>query len=307
VQPAEPLPAIGNRHRTPLYRLLFGIDVRRVADAERALAAVSEPLRVAGAEGELSFGILRRLVTEPDAYGEVTILVGVRSGSPAVLVTMTGPHPALIVGFTQEQHVGFSDLVAAMLETGRRPTGVNGARRWSEPYARAWCDVAGATAEVHREVRAFELRAVQEPRMPAGRFRSAASADSEVLAGWFAAFGADIRERITDEEAARIVARLESGNDLAVWEVGGAIVSMAAVSRRTPWSSCIGFAYTPPELRRRGFASAVVAELSQRELDAGQRWCSLFTDLTNPTSNHIYAELGYEPRCDFRQFTLSWP
>jgi uncharacterized protein len=283
------------------------MDVRRVADAERALAEVSEPLRCAGAEGELSFGILRRLVTEPDAYGEVTILLGMRSGSPAALVTMTGPHPALIVGFTDVAHVGFADLVAAMLETGRRPTGVNGARRWSEPYAQAWSDVAGATAEVYREVRAFELRTLRRPPMPDGGMRSAVNADRELLAGWFVAFGSDIRERITDEEAARIVARLESGNDLAVWDLDGAVVSMAAVTRRTPWSSCIGFAYTPPQLRRRGFASAVVAELSQRELAAGQSWCSLFTDVANPTSNHIYAELGYEPKCDFRQFALTWP
>jgi uncharacterized protein len=162
-------------------------------------------------------------------------------------------------------------------------------------------------AEVYRDVRAFELRAVRRPRMPAGRFRSATAADSEALARWFVAFGADIHERISPAEAARIVARLESGTDLTVWELDGAVVSMAAVTRRTPWSSCIGFAYTPPELRRRGFASAVVAELSQRELDAGRRWCSLFTDLANPTSNHIYAEIGYEPRCDFRQFSLTWP
>jgi predicted GNAT family acetyltransferase len=50
----------------------------------------------------------------------------------------------------------------------------------------------------------------------------------------------------------------------------------------------------------------VVAELSQRELDAGQLWCSLFTDAANPTSNHIYTEIGYEPRCDFRYLTLTW-
>ena len=67
---------------------------------------------------------------------------------------------------------------------------------------------------------------------------------------------------------------------------------MAAVVRRTPWSSSVAFVYTPPALRGHGFASAVVAELSQRELDAGQSWCSLFTDAANPTSNHIYTEIG---------------
>jgi predicted GNAT family acetyltransferase len=97
-----------------------------------------------------------------------------------------------------------------------------------------------------------------------------------------------------------------SNDDLVVWERDGEVVSMAAVVRRTPSSSSVAFVYTPPALRGHGFASAVVADLSQRELDAGQSWCSLFTDAANPTSNHIYTEIGYQPRCDFRHLTLTW-
>jgi predicted GNAT family acetyltransferase len=55
--------------------------------------------------------------------------------------------------------------------------------------------------------------------------------------------------------------------------------------------------YTPPELRRRGYASALVAALSRRLLDEGRRFCFLYTDLANPTSNHIYREIGYEEVC----------
>jgi predicted GNAT family acetyltransferase len=283
------------------------MDVLRLADAEQALAEVSDSLRLAGAEGELAFGILRRLINEPDAYGdEVTILIGMRSGSPVALVTMTGPHPALIVGFADVAGVGFDDLVRAMLETGRRPLGVNGARRWSEPFAQAWHDLAEATPEVYRDMHAFELRTVRPPQLPAGGFRSAAANEADVLANWFVAFGADIREPITPDDAAPRVELLLAGGDLAVWEADGRAVSMAAVSRRTPWSSSIGFVYTPPELRGRGYASAVTAALSQRELDAGQRWCSLFTDQANATSNHIYADIGYEPKSEFRHFTLTW-
>ena len=212
------------------------MDVRPFGDAKQALAEVSEPLRFAGAEGELSFGILRRLVTEPDAYGEVTIQLGTRSGSPAALVTMTGAHPALIVGFTEVEDGGFCDLVGAMLETGRRPLGVNGARRWSEPFAQAWHEIAGATPGVYRDMLAFELRTVRPPRVPAGHFRVAVLAEAGLLARSFVAFGADIRELITDEAAASRVAELISARDLAVWAVDGEVVSMAAVSRRTPWS-----------------------------------------------------------------------
>ena len=219
---------------------------------------------------------------------------------------MTGALPALVVGFTATEEIGFRDLAAAMLASGRRPPGVNGARRVSEPFARAFCEIAGARAEVRRDVRAFELVAVRPPPAPPGRFRMATAADGDVLEPWLVAFGADIDEPTASADAARVVARTTRANDLAVWEHDGALVSMAVVTRRTPWSSSIGLVYTPPELRRRGYASAVVAALSQRELDAGQRWCSLLADLANPTSNRIYAAIGYEPRCDLRHIALIW-
>jgi uncharacterized protein len=283
------------------------VDVLHVEHAAHALDQVGEPLRAAGAEGELSIGILHRLIGEPDAWGDdVTILLGMRSGTPAALVTMTGPHPAVIVGFTDPAEVGFAEIVGAMLTLDRLPAGINGARRWSEPFAAAWVDAADATADLRRDMRAFELRSVRRPDIPVGRFRSATPQDAETMARWTVALGADIDEPITEAEAAGIVARLTAATDLTVWERDAEVVSMAAVVRRTPWSSSIALVYTPPEFRGRGFASATVAELSQRELDSGKAWCSLFTDLANPTSNHIYTEIGYEPACDFRHFTLSW-
>jgi hypothetical protein len=62
--------------------------------------------------------------------------------------------------------------------------------------------------------------------------------------------------------------------------------------------------YTPPELRRRGYASHCVAELSRALLAEGYDFCALFTDLANPTSNHIYQEIGYRPVCDYDSYGL---
>jgi predicted GNAT family acetyltransferase len=56
--------------------------------------------------------------------------------------------------------------------------------------------------------------------------------------------------------------------------------------------------YTPPSRRGRGYASACVAALSAMLLGGGRRFCYLFTDLANPTSNRIYAKIGYRPVCD---------
>jgi predicted GNAT family acetyltransferase len=37
-------------------------------------------------------------------------------------------------------------------------------------------------------------------------------------------------------------------------------------------------------------------------LKEGKRFCFLYTDLANPTSNHIYQEIGYEPVCEAEQY-----
>ncbi|MBC8077176.1 MAG: GNAT family N-acetyltransferase, partial [Chloroflexales bacterium] len=34
---------------------------------------------------------------------------------------------------------------------------------------------------------------------------------------------------------------------------------------------------------------------------AGKRFCFLFTDLANPTSNHIYQAIGYAPVVDIAE------
>jgi predicted GNAT family acetyltransferase len=80
---------------------------------------------------------------------------------------------------------------------------------------------------------------------------------------------------------------------------------MAGYSGRTARGVRIGFAYTPPEHRRKGYASACVADLTARLLHEGQAFCSISTDLANPTSNKIYQAIGYRPVCDMTDFDLS--
>jgi hypothetical protein len=45
--------------------------------------------------------------------------------------------------------------------------------------------------------------------------------------------------------------------------------------------------------------------LSQRLLESGRKWCALFTDLANPTSNSIYQRIGYRPVCDFQEYRFA--
>ena len=77
---------------------------------------------------------------------------------------------------------------------------------------------------------------------------------------------------------------------------------MAGFSGATPNGIRVNLVYTPPEYRKKGYATSCVAALSQTLLDQGRKYCFLFTDLANPTSNHIYQTIGYQPVCDMNDY-----
>jgi predicted GNAT family acetyltransferase len=54
----------------------------------------------------------------------------------------------------------------------------------------------------------------------------------------------------------------------------------------------VGPVYTPPEHRRKGYASALTALATATYL-AENRIGTLYTDAANPTSNHVYESIGY--------------
>lgn len=92
---------------------------------------------------------------------------------------------------------------------------------------------------------------------------------------------------------------------LFVWENEGRSVSLAAWGRRTRNGACIKLVYTPPEFRGRGYASAATAGLSSRLLADGCAFCTLFTDLSNPTANRIYRRIGYRPAGDHNDWSFA--
>jgi predicted GNAT family acetyltransferase len=83
-----------------------------------------------------------------------------------------------------------------------------------------------------------------------------------------------------------------AAGQLWLWDRGGETVSMAV--SREPLHGVVRLSgvYTPPEKRKNGYAAACVHALSKQLGDAGYR-CILYTDLSNPTSNSIYRQLGY--------------
>jgi hypothetical protein len=145
--------------------------------------------------------------------------------------------------------------------------------------------------------RAYELRRVVHPRYPAGEFRPAGVEDLEIVREWTCGFFQDCFGQVDREQAMKSAEAKVNNGTLFVW-VDGTPRSMAGRTRPTPHGEAVSLVYTPPDQRRKGYASAVVARLAQQILDEGKQFCTLFADLANPTSNKIYQEIGYTAIAD---------
>jgi GNAT superfamily N-acetyltransferase len=150
--------------------------------------------------------------------------------------------------------------------------------------------------------RIFRLTAVRPPpAAPPGRLRLGGPEERDLILDWFVAFGREALPASTPPVSEELIDRRIEQGGVYLWDDGGP-VSLTVVGSRTPHGARVGPVYTPPERRGRGYASACVAGASQAQLDAGLRFVFLFTDLANPTANHIYQEIGYEPVRDIDQW-----
>jgi predicted GNAT family acetyltransferase len=138
------------------------------------------------------------------------------------------------------------------------------------------------------------------PRPAAGALRCARESDRALLVRRSIDFA---REAVDDHgDAEAVVERRLRNGGLHLWEDGGEPVSMLGVNIAVAGVVRIGPVYTPPQHRRRGYATSAVAAASAAALAAGARTCMLFTDPANPTSNRIYATVGYKRIADWRDY-----
>jgi predicted GNAT family acetyltransferase len=147
------------------------------------------------------------------------------------------------------------------------------------------------------------LEQVQDPPRPArGELRHPTPAERDLLVAWMEEF---VREAglIGAAQAAPMVDSRLRQQGLMVWDDGHA-VSMIGLNPAVAGVVRIGPVYTPPPLRRRGYAGSAVAAASRRALASGAARCMLFTDLANRTSNKIYAEVGYRRCADWEEIAL---
>lgn len=162
----------------------------------------------------------------------------------------------------------------------------------------------------------FSLRladlAVPEPlRAGAVRARVVRAADLPLLVQWRVASRIEsFLQPDTPElwhEAKEGVERYLASQRQWVLEADGQVVSTCTFNAEIREMVQVGGVYTPPKLRSRGYARAVVAGALRDARGEGVETGILFTDVDNVPAQKAYRSIGFQPIGDYRIVLVCQP
>lgn len=247
----------------------------------------------------LMLGILDNLINSPELYNKNPYLASVEVENEVVAVALKTPPYKLVL--SKIANWGALQAIAQDLYISQVPIpGVTSLAEEAQAFAQIWQKFATKAYRSLMQLRIHQLQTLQPIERARGYLRHAAEGDRSLLVDWYKAFSLEAIGRI-EINPIRFVEHHLHHETIYVWE-DEIPVSMVCCSRSTPNGKCISYVYTPPESRRRGYATSCVAQLSQNFLDRGCQYCFLFTDVANPTSNHIYQTIGYQPVGDWNEY-----
>jgi predicted GNAT family acetyltransferase len=279
------------------------MELRRFSSVGAFVALAGEFLQAREAEHNLILGICFNLQMTPEVYPDRPYLGVVVDRGHVVVAAIQTPPYNLVLSETDE--VGAIETLLDDL-AGEAIPGVDGPQGTAAAFAAGWSQRTGAPVRLSMQERIFRLGAVAPPRPANGGMRAAATNDRDLVAQWLDAFMTEALPGEAQIGVEQMADRWIAGHHrtLQLWVVDDEPVSMAGVGARTPNGVRIGPVYTPPDRRNRGYASSLVAGAAQAELDHGRTFVFLFTDLANPTSNHIYQAIGFEPVSDVDRYAF---
>jgi predicted GNAT family acetyltransferase len=254
------------------------------------------------AEHNLLLGICHTLLHHPDQYPALPYLAIVETNHQILATAIrTAPYKLVLSKALDLQAL---KLIAQDFQNyPEQLPGVSGLVTEVEAFLQTWQTLTGQSSKRVMEMRIHQLTQVEPVVAPTrGYLRPATAGDRALLLEWFTTFATEIGDVIS-EDADKSVDRGLKRHSIYLWE-DGVPVSWASGSQFLPIAARIGPVYTPSEYRRKEYATACVAALSQRFLNQGCHRCFLFTDLANPTSNHIYQAIGYKPICDWHDYSF---
>jgi predicted GNAT family acetyltransferase len=263
------------------------------------------------AANNLTLGLTGNLIKRPHFYNNETPYFGiVRSDDGEIVATALRTPPRSVI----LSHIENRDALRLIAEDVHavfpKIPAVSGQKHDSRGFAEFWTLLSGQQAAPRMFERIYSVEKIIPVPNVAGSARRAEEADRARLDQWMRGFHTDafpheapVSDQVVESWIANRLAPELGG--MYFWEDdNGQPVAMAGYTGFTENGVRIGPVYTPIENRGHGYGSAITAAVSQMLLDSGRKFCFLFTDLNNPTSNKIYQNIGYEGVCDIDEYVF---
>jgi ribosomal protein S18 acetylase RimI-like enzyme len=273
------------------------------------LRKAGDILRSDEARYSLIYGIARLVDADPHHYGEEDPFFCVVSdgNGTSAMAWRTPPYPVGLAWRAGDPEEAVSLLIEAIHGRWAEIPGVTGHRQVTDPFADRWCSNSGASIASTMAQRLYRLDSVSDVPFVPGHIRPATPADKDLISGWRHSFMVEAIDAAARPIPERdITPSIEKGA-VYLWECPEGPVCMVMKGRPTDHGMSISLVYTPPEFRRHGYATSCVAGVCRDVLTSGYDFCTLYTDLSNPTSNSIYVKIGFRPICDSVEYAFSQP
>lgn len=255
------------------------------------------------AENCLLLSLLNSLKENIQRYGkEMPLLFSLTDHDDVKLIALRTPPRDIIISYVDDLNF-IEVLVEELLKRNEKLPGVLSFKEAADKFTEVWCEKNSLKPNLFRKERIFKLEEVSKDTIGTKKFSVASKTNQTIVLKWA---GEMIKEAIadtTEEDIERLTNNLknefeENKSKMFLLFDNNEPVSMVREAGRTPNGNFVNLVYTPPSLRRKGYATECVAKLSKQLLEEGNKYCFLFTDLSNPTSNSIYQKIGYRPVID---------
>ena len=273
------------------------VEIRSHNDANELISLSGTYLELNESENNLPIGLAYSLAKNPRYYGpESPLLLSILEQGRAIGVAiMTPPRRLILSRFETSVEVAMAHLTRYLRGIDTPIPGVTGPATEAQAFAERWTEeMADVSSSVVMQLRVFEARTVADVPLSPGKLRLACMADHPLMTQWIAAFSEAIGEPVDVDSTKSNAQQYIEDRHLYIWDDGGP-VSIATETRPIRNGTTISTVYTPPEYRGKGYATSCVWSLTKKLLSDRYSFCSLYTDLSNPTSNSIYAKIGYVP------------
>jgi GNAT superfamily N-acetyltransferase len=266
------------------------------------LSAAGAFLNAAEAENSIASISAARIISAPTRDDADTYLASIDEAGTVVAAALHSNAGGVLL--TAGPTAALTLLATDMALRGRAPKSMIGPLAACETFAHEWIGRTGQRHSLRFHLRHYELRLPPCVPQAHGHMRLPRPDEHDLLLGWQLAFIDEVRLSDEPARAQRMFARRLEQGTVRVWDNDG-IVALAGYGDAGTDVARVAPVFTPPEHRRRNYASALVGELSRELFEQGKRAMFLTTDVANPTSNSIYRRIGYVPMADHYHFDFS--